>query len=77
LGREAEAEAVFAAVIARLDATGDRVFQAVVRVAGGEALDRADWRTEGDERLAGLGIEAPGWRHVFRLAAARRAPAAN
>ena len=69
-----EAEAVFRQVTELVDGTGDRLFQAVVRVAAGEALDDTAARADGEARLAAMGLGMPGWRQIFRLAVSARGP---
>jgi class 3 adenylate cyclase/tetratricopeptide (TPR) repeat protein len=60
---------------ARVDATGDRLFQAVVRIADAVALralddpDAGAAQADADGRLSRLGIEANGWRCAFALVA--------
>jgi tetratricopeptide (TPR) repeat protein len=75
LGRVEEAEEAFAGGLAQLDATGDRLGQALVRLAAGEALDAPGYQEEGERRLAALGLGAPGWRRVYGLAARPRSSA--
>ena len=59
----------------RIDATGDRLFQAVVRIADAAALRTLDdpgaeaAEADADARLARLGIDANGWRCAFAHAA--------
>ena len=59
----------------RVDATGDRLFQAVVRIADAAALRALDdpaaeaAEADADARLARLGIDANGWRCAFAHAA--------
>jgi hypothetical protein len=59
----------------RVDDTGDRLFQAVVRVADAVALRALDdpaadaAQADADARLTRLGIEANGWRCAFALVA--------
>jgi class 3 adenylate cyclase/tetratricopeptide (TPR) repeat protein len=59
----------------RVDDTGDRLFQAVVRIADAVALRALDdpeanaAQADADARLARLGIEANGWRCAFALIA--------
>jgi class 3 adenylate cyclase/tetratricopeptide (TPR) repeat protein len=72
LDRRDEAAQAFSHVTAAVDGTGDRLFQAVVRVAAGEALDDTGARADGEARLAAMGLGVPGWRQIFRLAASAR-----
>jgi NifB/MoaA-like Fe-S oxidoreductase len=81
--RSGDAERANAALDAArelVDATEDRVGQAVVRVAGAvmaDALEAADFEARADEAEAALdqlGIEARGWRAAFGLAASSKTP---
>jgi class 3 adenylate cyclase/tetratricopeptide (TPR) repeat protein len=64
----------FTDLIASLDGTDDVVAQAVVRLAEALALEKLGLPSSGvalesaEARLADLGIDADGWRTVFRLA---------
>lgn len=74
-GRPDEAVAAFDRALAMVDATGDRLMQATLRLAAAEGLGAlehpasAALRDEADSRLAGMGVTADGWRTAFRLAA--------
>jgi len=71
-GRADEARSVAADVIAEVDATGDRLAQAVARLADAHLAERCDRedaataRAVAESRLADLGIAADGWRHLLR-----------
>lgn len=71
-GRAEEARAVLAGAIAEVDATGDRVAQAVVRLVDAhlaercERTDAATARAVAESRLSDLGISADGWRELIR-----------
>jgi len=72
-GDAAAADAALDQVRAGVDATGDVVTQALVRLAGavvGEALglpDAPDRRAEADARLGALGLHDTAWRRAFTL----------
>ncbi|WP_195210356.1 adenylate/guanylate cyclase domain-containing protein [Actinomarinicola tropica] len=68
------AEELFDEAAVLADATDDRVAQALVRLAraeAGDAVGRPDRaaRSDATRRLAELGIDAGGWRQVYRGAA--------
>ena len=70
---DAAAEA-FDRAEALADGTDDRVAQALVRLAraeAGDAVGRPDRgrRSDATRRLAELGIDAAGWRRIYRDAA--------
>jgi class 3 adenylate cyclase/tetratricopeptide (TPR) repeat protein len=75
-----EAVAAFELGLALVDATGDRLMQALLRLAMGEGLGvvrheaSVSLRDEAESRLTAMGVEAPGWRNVFRLAATASSP---
>jgi len=66
-----EARAVAAEVIGEVDATGDRLAQAVARLVDahlaelGHRSDAATARAVAESRLADLGVGAQGWRHLL------------
>jgi len=72
IGRPEEARAEAADVIAEVDATGDRVAQAVARLVDAHLAehcrrdDAATARAVAESRLVDLGIAADGWRHLLR-----------
>ena len=76
LGRPDEARAAFDECLAVVDATGDRLFQAILRIGVGDGLAvlehpaSVSLRDEADSRLGAMGVEAGGWRKMFRMAAA-------
>jgi hypothetical protein len=76
-----EARTVAAEVIADVDATGDRLAQAVARLVDahlaelGRRGDASTARTVAESRLADLGVAADGWRQLLR-GALRAVPAA-
>jgi class 3 adenylate cyclase/tetratricopeptide (TPR) repeat protein len=71
-GRLLEARGVAADVIAEVDATGDRLAQAVARLVDAHLAERAgdgdasSARTVAEAHLERLGIDADGWRHLLR-----------
>lgn len=74
LGHGADAESLFDQAFDQADRTDDRVAQVLVRLAESEScaaigLARPDLDEEVRTRLAELGIDAEGWRQVFRSAA--------
>ncbi|MDQ1438885.1 MAG: hypothetical protein QOK43_2514 [Acidimicrobiaceae bacterium] len=75
LGLPDAAVAAFDRAVATVDATGDRLFQAVLRLGAAEALaavehpTAAALRDEAESRLTAMGVGAAGWRNLFRLAA--------
>ena len=83
LGRPEEAQAAFDQCLAVVDATGDRLFQAILRIGVADGLAVLEHpasvvlRGEADSRLGAMGVEAGGWRNLFRMAAAAAAPAAR
>jgi class 3 adenylate cyclase/tetratricopeptide (TPR) repeat protein len=72
--RTGEARTVLAGSIAELDATGDRLAQAIVRLVDASVAERAHRvdaataRGVAEARLRDLGIEADGWRQLLREA---------
>ena len=82
LGDPAAAEVAFAEATERVDATGDRVMQAVVRLAHGIGLASSESAaaeeplSEARRRLDSMGIQALGWDRIFRSAARAAAPSA-
>lgn len=75
LGRLREAEAAFEAAVGLVDATEDRIAQAVARLAHGRALEALEVAAaqevlaDAHARLDAIGISALGWDAAFRLAA--------
>ena len=75
LGRREESLATFDAAVATADATGDRLNQALTRLARARALEAmgdpaADAaKADADDRLAALGLPDTEWDGVFRRAA--------
>ncbi|HEX4903296.1 MAG TPA: adenylate/guanylate cyclase domain-containing protein [Acidimicrobiales bacterium] len=71
-GRTLEARSVSTGVIADVDATSDRLSQAIARLVDahvaerGERDDAATVRAVAESRLADLGVAADGWRHLLR-----------
>jgi hypothetical protein len=59
-----------------VDATGDRLMQALLRLGAAEALAVIEhpaalgYRDEAESRLSAMGLAAKGWRNAFRQAAA-------
>ena len=76
LGRAEEAEAAVTSALTVVDATGDRLQQAILRLGAAEGLEAmahpsaGPLRAEAEARLGAMGVDAPGWRNLFRLAAA-------
>jgi class 3 adenylate cyclase/tetratricopeptide (TPR) repeat protein len=75
LGQRPEGERAFAKALSLVDGTGDRLSQAILRLAYGHALQAQgdDGGTEvladAHHRLEGMGTDAAGWDTAFRLAA--------
>jgi class 3 adenylate cyclase/tetratricopeptide (TPR) repeat protein len=69
LGRADEAADAFDAALSMVDATGDRMMQAVLRLAAAEGLGRPDLAEEARRRLAVMGVDGAGWHRAFSLAA--------
>jgi class 3 adenylate cyclase/tetratricopeptide (TPR) repeat protein len=73
-GRRAAVDACFPALCARVDATDDRIAQAVVRLGWGMALEVVGDATapsllaESSDRFTRLGIDSGGWAAVIRQA---------
>lgn len=76
LGRTDDAVAGFERALAIVDRTGDRLFQAVLRIGVAEGMGMLEmpaavsYRDEADSRLGAMGVQAVGWRNLFRVAAA-------
>jgi tetratricopeptide (TPR) repeat protein len=70
--RAGDARAVLATAIAEVDATGDRLAQAIVRLVDATVAeqahrpDAATARSVAEARLQDLGIHATGWRHLLQ-----------
>jgi class 3 adenylate cyclase/tetratricopeptide (TPR) repeat protein len=79
-GAREEADAFFARALGIVDSTGDRLAQALIRLAHGraiEALGAADGAAtleEARSRLDEMGLAASGWDIVWQLAAAAVLP---
>jgi hypothetical protein len=73
-GRRAEVDARFPELLARVDATDDRIAQAVVRLGWAMALQVVDdpaassLLAESSDRFTSLGIDSGGWAAVIRQA---------
>ena len=82
LGQRPEGERAFARALSLVDGTGDRLSQAVLRLAYGHALQAqgdeggAEVLADAHNRLDAMGTDAAGWDTAYRLAArAASAPA--
>jgi len=75
LAQRPEGERAFARALATVDATTDRLSQAIVRLAYGRALEgigaeeSSEMLDDAHHRLGALGVEARGWDTAFTLAA--------
>ena len=75
MGDTTGAESTFEAAVGLLDATEDRLHQALVRLAHGRALEAmgvneaAEIVREARDRLGAIGVDATGWDTAFRRAA--------
>jgi hypothetical protein len=75
LQQRPEGERAFARALGNVDATGDRLAQAVIRLAYGHALDgindesAAEVLADAHARLEAMGSAACGWDTAYRLAA--------
>ncbi|HSS11012.1 MAG TPA: hypothetical protein VLL25_14070, partial [Acidimicrobiales bacterium] len=80
LGRQADSEAAFLTAAATVDATGDLLARALIRLAHARALaargdpESAEACARARDRLGELGVEAAGWDTAFCLAAGAAAP---
>ena len=69
--RTAEARSVLAEAIAEVDATGDRLVQAIARLVDAHVAERAgrvdagSARSVAESRLRALGVSAQGWRSLL------------
>jgi tetratricopeptide (TPR) repeat protein len=83
LGRVDQAMAAFDSCLAIVDATGDRLMQAVLRLGASEGMGAMEHpasvglRDDAESRLTAMRIEAAGWRNAFRLAASASAGIAS
>jgi hypothetical protein len=83
LQQRPEGERAFARAMGLVDGTGDRLNQAVYRLAYGHALDSlgdesaAEVLTDARERLTAMGAVATGWDTAYALAASASTTAAR
>jgi hypothetical protein len=83
LQQRPEGERAFAKALALVDATGDRLSQAVYRLAYGHALDSlgdesaAEVLADARARLQAMGAPASGWDTAYALAASASTPASR